>query len=61
MAKIYNVDTNQDIKISNYHVFDSQPFESENSTTYMSVLNIFRKVFTLTDLSFLARKKNDTV
>ncbi|MDU1903917.1 MAG: hypothetical protein E6772_03960 [Dysgonomonas sp.] len=59
MAKIYNIETNQDIKENNsLYTFDAQQLETE-STTYLGVLKIFRKAFNLVDLPFITKKKSE--
>lgn len=56
MAKIYNLKVNHDVKINSYCAFDSQQFETDNTTTYLGVLNVLRKAFNMVDMPFLMNK-----
>lgn len=51
MAKIYNIETKQDVTNRTYVPLNIQNEENENTTTYFEVLKIFRTVFNFVDFN----------
>ena len=60
MSKIYNIKTiktRQDLKVTDYNLFENPEQINNLSPTYMGILKIFREVFKQIDFSKIIKEQ----